>query len=94
MTTHQAPRISCHLGIHGDKFAGQYYSAGLRVRNVSAFSIQLCWRAAARARGPPLLKKEKTNVRYYFAKFEGEEVRVKKTPVLRPPALPRRVEAP
>jgi len=29
--------------------AGEHFSAVLRVRNVSDFSIQLCWRAASRA---------------------------------------------
>ena len=45
------------------KLAGQYFSAALRMRNVSAFSIQLCWRAAARARGRLSLtgKKKKTS---------------------------------
>ena len=51
LTPHQAARTSCHLETHGDKLAAQYFSAVLRVKNVSAFSIQLCWRAAACA-GP------------------------------------------
>ena len=32
-----------------DRLAAVHFSAVLRVQNVSAFSIQLCWRAAARA---------------------------------------------
>ena len=56
--TYQATRISCHLDTHGDKLAGRYLTAVLRVRNVPAFSIQLCWRAAARAGSPVVLKKD------------------------------------
>ena len=37
--------ISSYLDTHVDKLAGQHFSAMLRVRNVSAFYIQLCWRA-------------------------------------------------
>ena len=61
MTTHQPTRISCHLVILSDKLAGQHVSALVRERNVSAFSIQLCRRAAARVRGRSLLIKRKTN---------------------------------
>ena len=42
------PRRTCHL-VLGDKLVGQYFSAVLREWYVSASSIQLCWRAAARA---------------------------------------------
>ena len=40
---------SCHLVLHGDTLAGQYFSAVLLVRNVSAISNQLYWRPAHRA---------------------------------------------
>ena len=46
LSTHQVSMNSCHLFLHGDTLAGQYFSAVLRVRNVSAFSIQLHWRTA------------------------------------------------
>ena len=36
---------SCYFDTHVEKLAGQYYSAVLLVRNVSACSIQLCLRA-------------------------------------------------
>ena len=44
----QSPN-SRHLVLHGDTLSGQYFCAVLRVRNVSAFSIQLYWRASPRA---------------------------------------------
>ena len=37
LTTHQASLNSCNLVLHGNRLAGQYFSAVLRVRNVSAF---------------------------------------------------------
>ena len=56
LTHYEAAMISCHLDTHGDKLVGQYFSAVLRARNVSAFSIQICWRAAARMRGRSVIK--------------------------------------
>ena len=49
--THQASFNSCNLVLHGDMLAGQYFSAVLRVRNVSAFFFfrSDAWRAAPRA---------------------------------------------
>ena len=44
-------RISCHLDTPVDRLAGLHFSTLLRVSHVSAFSIQICWRAFARA-GP------------------------------------------
>ena len=40
-------RITSSLAV--EKLAGRYFCAGPRQRNVSAISIQLYWRAAARA---------------------------------------------
>jgi hypothetical protein len=36
-STHQASFNSCNLALHGNMLAGQYFSAVLRVWNVSAF---------------------------------------------------------
>ena len=47
-STLQAARTTFPLDTHGDNLAIPYFSAVLRVRNVSAISIQLCWRATAR----------------------------------------------
>ena len=47
--THPAPVNSCNLFLHSDTLVGQYFSAMLCLWNVSAFSIQLSWRASPRA---------------------------------------------
>ena len=52
-------RIPCHLDTHSANLAGPYFSAGLRVRNVSAFCIQFCGRAAARTGSSALFLKIK-----------------------------------
>ena len=47
----------CHLALHSDTLVGQYFSAVLRVWNVSPFSIQLYRRASPRV-GSFISKKE------------------------------------
>ena len=53
LTAHKSTRISCHLDIHGDKLARQYFSAMLRVRIVSLNSAE----GRPRAQGRSLLIK-------------------------------------
>ena len=50
LTTHQASLNLCNFVLHGDMLAGQYFSAVLRVRNVSAFFSLRCFEGGA-ARG-------------------------------------------
>ena len=66
----QATWISNHLDRPDDRTARQYFSAVLlRLRNVSAFSIQVCWKAAARAGGRSLLIEKKSECAKDFSKF-------------------------
>ena len=44
----QDGNLTFHPDTHAGMLAGFYFSAEIRMMNVSEFSTQLCWRAAAR----------------------------------------------